>query len=102
MVLLADAATIWRQALDRVPNNGDTIHISCNESRNTISTEGSASCVSVDAAAVSCPHASTATWHGTDQNGEASGSFRKGAELGRVEIADDVAEDLVGKIFEAR
>lgn len=62
MVLLADAATIWRQDLDRVPNNGDTILISCNESRNTISTEGSASRVSVDAAAVSCPHASTAKW----------------------------------------
>lgn len=57
--------------------------------------------MSVDKTAVSCPHESIATWHGADQDGEASGSFREGAEFWELEIADDFAEDLVRKISKA-
>ncbi len=55
----------------------------------------------VDEATLSCPREGVATWYGANQDGEASRSFREGAELWRIEIADDLNENLVGKVFEA-
>ena len=55
----------------------------------------------VNEATLSCPRESVATWYGPNQDGEASRSFREGAELWRIEIANDLTENLVGKVFEA-
>ena len=57
--------------------------------------------MSVDKATLSCPRESVPTWYGANQDGEASRSFREGAELWRIEIANDLDENLIGKVFEA-
>ena len=81
--------------------NRGIILVSCNESSNAVSTEGSASCVPVDEAAVPCPRESVAAGYGADQEGETSRSFGEAAELLGVETANDLTENLVGEIFEA-
>lgn len=81
--------------------NGEIILASCNESSNAVSTQGSAPCVPVDEAAVPCPRESVAAGYGADQDGEASRSFGEATELWGAETANDLTENLVGKIFEA-
>lgn len=76
--------------------------VTCNERSDAVSTEKSASHVSVDETTMSRPRESVAAWYGADQDGQASGSIGEGAELRGPEIAGDFAEDLVGEIFEAR
>lgn len=102
-MFFANAAAMGSKPLisDKPIGNGESILVSCNETSDAVTTEGSRSCVSVDETAVSCPQEDIATWHGADQNGEASGSFGEGAELWGFEIAGDLAENLVRKIFEA-